>query len=554
MKLWKWLLAVTAVCSLVACGGSVDSSSTDGTDGSTDTPVAADLSLELSATSVSNTGSESVTVTATAVDSSRNALSGIPIAISVDNNALVVVDSSATADEGTVTGTASIGSDRTNRIVTVTATSGSLTRTAAFQVVGAALQSTALPAVLAPGDTGVVTFRLVDANGSAMTNQAISVSGNGLTAASGTTSINGDYDFTYVAPATAGSLDIQATAGGTSTTATVLVQANGTIPAVNPATSPVRSASVSANPSVVSVNTDSTSNRTELRALFVSDANAPVQNIRVRFDLNGDANSIGGTISSGTNVLYSNSNGIATSAYIPGSRSSPTDGVTIRACWDYGDFAASACPHETLTTLTVNAEALSVTIGTNNLIESGSSDLTYIKKYVVLVVDSAGQAKPDVQISPSIDLTHYSKGFYRKGTSEWSLASPGYAGVTCSNEDINRNAVLEGTEDINLNGQLDPRKSDVAITVVGSDKTNESGIVILQIEYPKSVATWVDFRILVAASGIAGSEGRATFVDRLPAARSEFTGDATPSFAVSPYGRGNIDSNSDGALDCRDKD
>ena len=68
--------------------------------------------------------------------------------------------------------------------------------------------------------------------------------------------------------------------------------------------------------------------------------NKPVKNMRVRFDLAGDVNSIGGTFTTGDNVVYSDANGVATSAYVPGTRSSPTDGVTVRACWDYVDFAS----------------------------------------------------------------------------------------------------------------------------------------------------------------------------------------------------------------------
>lgn len=537
MKLWKWLLASLAISSLVACGGSVSSSDADadGGGGTEPPPVAADLSLVLSSTSVRNTGADRITATVTAVDASRNALPGIPIAIAVDNDALVVTSGSETDASGSVTGDVSIGANKANRLITVTATSGDLVRSAVFQVVGARLDSTLLPAVVSPGDAGTVQFRLVDAASNAMVGQEITVSGSGLTPFSGTTGTNGELAYSYTAPAQTGNLSINAAAGGTTNTATVIVQAVGTIPVVDAGRTPVRSASVSANPSVVSVNASGTTNRTELRALFVSDGNAPVANVRVRFDLNGDRNSIGGTIATGTNVLYSDANGVATSAYVPGSRSSPTDGVTVRACWDYGDFAEGACPNEALTTLTVNAEPLSVTIGTNNVIESGADGLTYIKKFVVLVVDSAGQAKPDVEISPSIDLTHFYKGYY---VPQWTLA---LVSPACPNEDVNRNAVLEAGEDLNSNGQLDPRKSDVAITVVGSNRTNESGVVIVQIEYPKNVATWVDYKILVAASGIAGSEGRATFSGQLTAAVTEFSGTASPSFQFSPYGRSNTD-------------
>ena len=126
---------------------------------------------------------------------------------------------------------------------------------------------------------------------------------------------------------------------------TVLVQSGaGSIAPADPTlfNSPSSSASVSANPSVVSTNSASTDNRTEIRALFVGPGNAAIPRVRVRFDTNGDPNNIGGTFSTGTSVIYSDASGIASTAYIPGAKASPTNGVTIRACYDADDFAASA--------------------------------------------------------------------------------------------------------------------------------------------------------------------------------------------------------------------
>ncbi len=164
--------------------------------------------------------------------------------------------------------TVSIGADPSNRIITVTATSGSLTANRVFAVTGATLTGTRLPAVVTPGSAGNrVDFRLIDANGQPMVGQAISVTAGSLGTTTGTTGINGDYSYVYTAPAAVGNLDVVATAGGVSNTQSVIVQSSaGSIP---PVTAAILSASVSANPSVVSTNTAVTSNRTELRALFV---------------------------------------------------------------------------------------------------------------------------------------------------------------------------------------------------------------------------------------------------------------------------------------------
>ena len=216
-----------------------------------------------------------------------------------------------------------------------------------------------------------------------------------------------------------------------------------------------------------------------------------------------------------------------------------------------------------------------MTVGTNELIKSGP--LTYIKEFVVLVVDAAGQAKSDVLITPSIDLTDYYKGFYTRPTDTWvqtltlpdteryswvdaTAGVPGAwvrstVGVTgagrCPNEDINRNAVREASaydarltapalpargEDLNWNGDLDPRKADVAIRMVGSPRTDAGGLAVLQIEYPRNLGSWIDFVITVTASGITGTEVRAKFSGRLPVPVEALKAEGSPAFAISPYG------------------
>jgi hypothetical protein len=221
---------------------------------------------------------------------------------------------------------------------------------------------------------------------------------------------------------------------------------------------------------VVSTNTPTTNNRTEVRALFIGLNNLPIRNVRVRFraeDLAGNLLS-DGSFSTGNNLVYSDSSGIATTAFVPGSRSSPTNGVILRACYSAVDFATCmpSAPLSATTTITVAAEPLSVSIGSNNVIVTGPNNLTYKREFVILVVDASGRAKGNVDIVPSIDLERYFKGQYVRGsawfkgyvanaaTTPQQLAA--HPGIECFNEDINRNAVNEAGEDINRNGSLEP--------------------------------------------------------------------------------------------------
>lgn len=542
-------------------------------------PVANDLSLALSAPTLDNGGTNTITATVTAVDRNRNVLPGIPVTVRVDESAVAAVSSSATNSSGVVTAVVGIGANRSNRNITVTAVSGTLTRTASFAVVGARLTASFAPRVSA-GASDRIEYTLVDTNSLPMVGQAISVTASNNTVRSGSTDSNGKFAFQYTAPNQAGTLLVSATAAGVTREIAVEVSP-GTIDPVDSSLA-IRSASLAATPSVVTVNsTASSENQAELRALFVGVNSAtgqdsvPIPRVRARFRILNNADGSLGSVSwVGGAYAISDDSGVARATYRPGTRSSATDGVVIQMCWDRDDFTVP--PEPTLDTtwcteskvdakLTVVDEALSVNIRTNELVKSGAANLTYIKEFVVMVVDAAGQAKADVQITPSVDLLGYHKGFYYFDTiaDRWvqvrTLAADedyqwnggvwvksGLSGrPMCPNEDANRNGVLDSSEDLNQNMEIDPRKADIAIKMVGSSKTDANGLAIVQIEYGRNLATWVDFIITVTASGVSGTEARARFVGsmygvgNLQAPGTAVTNEnVAPAFVVSPYGLG----------------
>ena len=534
-------------------------------DTTTGVPTAADLSLVLSGSSLTNGGTSTLVATATAVDVNRNAVGGIPVTIKVDSSAVANVSGPTTNVTGVVTANVGIGADRSNRVVTVTASSGTLTRSASFRVIGADLTASFTPLVDTNSANNRIEYKLVDTNAIAMAGQTISVTAPGLPSQSGSTDLNGKYVYTFTAPNGAGPVIITASGAGDSESSTISVQTPGG-GSIAPASSAPQSASVAPSPSVVSINSlGSNTNQAELRALFLGADNAPIARVRVRFDLDGNATSSDGVTAPLSGFAYSDATGVARGSFTPGQRSSPTNGVTIRACYDIVDFPLGTCPNVARATLTVASEALSVNIRTNELIKSGAANLTYIKEFVVMVVDAAGQAKPDVLITPSIDLTGYQKGFwiFDVASNRWvryvTLADSEHytwsgtgwvnSGATgrgvCPNEDFNRNAVLETGEDLNGNKELDPRKADVAVKMVGSPKTDTNGLAILQIEYGRNLASWVDFVITVTASGVAGTEVRAKYIGldtglgNLPYPADAVTSrDIAPAFSRSPYGGG----------------
>jgi hypothetical protein len=536
MKLVRWFAAaLLAVPLLVSCGGGADAGKSvfDSSDPSTASQPADDMIVALDKVLVSNTGSDSVTVTATVLDANRNVIKGATVLVTADNGAIVSTANPVSADCGCVTSTVSIGANKNNRVITVTVTTGALSKTTSFQVVGATLTGTAIPVVVPPGTAGRVNFRLEDRLKASMPNERIEITAPNLEPASaaGTTGPNGEFVFNYVAPTTPGSYTITATAAGTSLTPGLIIQVQQT-QSVGPANGTVTSASVSSNPSVVAVNSaGSTSSRTQIRALFVGANNQPIERVRVKFDLDGDTNSIGGTFESGDTVLLSDANGVVTTSYIPGSRSSPTDGVTVRACYGSTDTDPNLtnCTTSARVRLTVSSEPLGVSIGTNGSLIV--TELTYVKQYVVTVVDSAGVAKADVNIAASVDLINFRKGFWT-GPPPWVKTT----NDVCRNEDVNRNGVLESGEDRNGNVRLDPGKSDVAIIIV-HPRTRADGTAEIRLQYAQNVAGWIDAAITVAASGVVGSEGRATFLAApIPVLEPALELRPSPAFALSPYG------------------
>jgi Bacterial Ig-like domain (group 1) len=541
MRLLSALLAIVAAGVVASCGGGGADAGTppfgNGGGGGGNTS-ATDLVVELSRATVPNTGSVTVAITTTAIDNSRNVVADAPVTITADGDAVVTAAKTVTDASGKLTATIGIGANRANRVINVTVTSGSISKKTTVTVFGAKLTGTLVPAVLSPGASGKVEYRLLDQAGNPMVGQTVAVTSTGLSpaTATGTTGVNGEYTFTYTAPAS-GSYPIEATASGANAEPVPQVQVltASTLPAVPPDS--IRSASVQATPNVVGTNVGTaTANRSEIRALFVGDQNRPIPNVRVRFDLSGDPNSIGGTFTSEAQTLYSDANGVVTSAYIPGSRSSPTDGVTVRACYGNSDtdpgFAACGTSNSAIVKLTVSNEPLGVSIGFDNKIET--SGLNYIKKYVVAVADAAGNALPDINLKVTVDLPQFRKGEYVPAWAKTERA-------VCPNEDVNRNGVLEGSgptgEDKDSDSRLEPGKSDVTVVLLHT-KTRADGTAELQLQYPKNFGSWVDAKITVSASGIVGTEGRATqLVAPVPVAAADLQDPLVPPpFVRSPYG------------------
>ena len=562
----RWVAAMAAGLVLTACGGG-GGGCTDVFGGGCPPPptggaaIVSRITLTLTnangapVASLLNTGTERITATVTALDSNNAVVPDAVMSFAVTGNAEIVPAGNATDAGGKLTASVGIGPDRSSRVVTVTVINSvnALSASADFLVTGAKLTAS-VPVKVVPAEQFSVTYTIEDASGNPMVGERVSL----VTSASPdpqvlTADLTGKARFALTAPATVGSLTLTATAAGEPLVNVVDVSTSQ----VDPAVGPIIGASVAANPSVVAVNTNNTNNATTVRALFTGNANATIPRVRVWFTL-PDPNSVGGSFSN-NGLVYSDVTGTATTTYIPGAIASPTDGVEVLACYSTHDFqvppvGTKTCPaldavgnpvRSVMTKLTVVDQALRLSIGTDELIRLG--DVTYIKDFVVVVVDAAGRAKADVEITPKLDLTGFYKGFYAWNGEAWVRDFPNGFGVlwepVCPNEDLNRNGIMEAGEDRNGNGELDP--AGVSITMLGSSKTDAAGKAIVRIEYPRDRATWLDFEITVTGR-VSGSEGTALYrgsrdaLGSLPAPGDAFINETVaPAFVVSPYGRFN---------------
>lgn len=575
MRILKFLAGVGLTVALMACGGGggnpgtpLGTTAASGGVVATAVAVPASFVFTLDKSSIGNGGGDWALLTVTTLDAARNVLAGVPVTVAVDSGAYAPVITTTDA-AGQVTGSISIGSDKSDRTIAATiSVAGLASGVASVAVVGSQISLTAIPSTPTPGASVQVAVKATDVNGAAISGATIQIGGTLGFSQNVTTDPSGNATATLAAaPSVVATYSVTATGLGISATRDVQVVGAGAagIPVANGV---ISSHSLAITPNTISPNTlGSTTNRTGLRAVFQTATNQAIQNVRVKFVIDPPGLGSGEQISTGTSVVYSDASGVAIADYIPGTRSSPTNGVTIRACYGVTDLEIAATCDATnsnsvTASLTVAGQPLSISLGDNNLLSKGGGGLTYIKQFDVAVADAAGNAVANALVTASVDITHYGKGPYAAvsavggryqvtGTLPVNTLTGGITQnipvangisliptlatgrVWCPNEDQNRNGFLDGlAEDINGDGAITPRKADIVLSFAGSNVTGTNGRTIIQVEYPQSVATWLSYSVRVT-TGVAGSEGTAV--------KSYVTDfilgdDANGSFLTPPYG------------------
>lgn len=246
----KRLLSISTVMvgMLVAgCGGGGGSAGTPAFGGGGNTPPnggsgpsVADISVLLSSPTIPNTGVSTIFATITALDGNRVALAGATLAVSVNSNAVLTLPAggSVTDSSGRIVAQVGIGSDQTNRDITITASANGVSRTAVLKVVNSTAGSLPTSIELIAGSTsvgtggdGVVVRAFVkDANNNALPNVPVSFSTSSgtLSAVTSTTDASGSASATISAGADRSNRSAVITASSGTVSSTLTLPITGT--------------------------------------------------------------------------------------------------------------------------------------------------------------------------------------------------------------------------------------------------------------------------------------------------------------------------------------
>jgi hypothetical protein len=254
----------------------------------------------------------------------------------------------------------------------------------------------------------------------------------------------------------------------------------------------------------------------------------------------------GGSISVASAIT--DDTGRAQTVYTATTVGSTSNGVSVTATVQGTSVQGSA-------TLTVGGQTVFLSLGTGNTITPDvATNTQFSMPFVVQALDSGGNAVAGVTVTltvhslppggaPPVSGPVYNTiaayAAYRKG--QWILTggTPAWAQQYsvpggCLNEDIDGTGIYELSEDLNLNGKLDP--GDVAAVSPGSVTTNSAGSAFVNVTYPQDHAEWVQVE-LTATATVAGTQASTSSTFWLPMLAADLaSATVVPPGQLSPYG------------------
>ena len=185
--------------------------------------------------------------------------------------------------------------------------------------------------------------------------------------------------------------------------------------------------------------------------------------------------------------------------------------------------------------LTVADREVFIQLGTGNSIEN-TDETTYNKKYSVFVTDIDSTPVPNVTLTISAIPSHYIKGDWgvrlKDGQFQQYITVPS---ETCINEDIDKDGILSGSEDLSGDGRLTPGN---IVNVSGEVTTDEQGRAIIDIEYAEVFGWWA-YIDLIASTSVEGTESFDKVSFLLPVSSDDVTNEDNPPATFnggSPFG------------------
>jgi hypothetical protein len=217
------LCLVVASAALMSCGGSSNTITGPGGGGTGATVATVTLLAATPQLQSDQSGSNVVGLTAQVKDINNAVIADIPVTFSATSGSLAVTQFTTDAS-GLALAQLSNGTNPANRVITVTATAGTVSGSVDIAVVGTTLSITG-PASLASGDTGAYVLVAKDSKGAGIAGTTValtSATGNTISAPSLVTDGSGNVAFNVTASA-AGNDTITASGLGLTTTKAIAI-------------------------------------------------------------------------------------------------------------------------------------------------------------------------------------------------------------------------------------------------------------------------------------------------------------------------------------------
>jgi hypothetical protein len=186
------------------------------------------------------------------------------------------------------------------------------------------------------------------------------------------------------------------------------------------------------------------------------------------------------------------------------------------------------------TQIAVGQQALFLALGTGNSIDKQNLTQYHIR-YQVQVTDATGHGVANVPLSAKVWSISYIKGSRAWNGTTWATTMS--TGSACTDEDVNRNGVLDSGEDFNTNGRLDA--GNIVTVTPANPTTDANGFASLDLYYPANYAAYLTVDLIVSTN-VQGTEYTRTSRFLVPGLASDFN-DATtaPPGVFSPFGQAN---------------